>query len=424
MGLKDRIAAVPVLGTALVIQERYTRDAADPLAASIGFFGFLSLFPLLALAVSVAGFVLDDPEDQVAVATAITEALPGFEATLEDDGDATAVDDLVQGVVDQRGTIGLVGLITLLLPGMKVVNGAMTATRVVLRGQVVKGVGGKVRQLLALIGLGTLALLAAGASSLAGTGIGQLPGFLALVVSIGLTFVLDLALFLGAYVLLSPTAPFTARELLPGAILGALGWMALKVVGASYIGNQVDGANALYGALGGVIGLLLLLYLAGRLYLYGAELSAVRKERRDGPLPVPFEVAAGGDEDAADGPDPAAGGGAAGTGASGADAGSTPGGADAGDPSRRRVAAGGGGRAGTADGPPPVPRAARQPRPHDPGPAVATPTVGGATRDRLAVADREQDARDSSSDLRRTVAFGLGVAALAAAWRWLGPDRE
>jgi membrane protein len=72
-GIKDR----PVVATALRVQERYKEDAAEQLAAAIGFFAFLSLVPLLLLAVSVAGFVYSDPEDQARVALALTEVLPG-----------------------------------------------------------------------------------------------------------------------------------------------------------------------------------------------------------------------------------------------------------------------------------------------------------------------------------------------------------
>lgn len=398
MGLKDRLAGVPVLGTALAVHERYVRDAADPLAASIGFFGFLSLFPLLALAVSVAGFVLEDPAQQRAVAAAITESLPGFEATREDSaGGTTAVDELVEGVVTRRGTIGVVGLVTLLIPGLKVVNAAMIATRVVLRGEVMTGIGTKLRQLAALVGLGAIALAAAGASSLAATGIGGLPAPLALLLSMAVTFGLDLALFLGAYTLLSPSAPYTARELLPGAVLAAVGWMALKVAGAGYIGGQMEQANALYGALGGVIGLLLLLYLAGRLFLSGAELSAVRRERR---LAASGETST--DTAGADGPA-----------------------ADAANHGQRaqqpRPQAAG---TDADDGPPPVPRVARQARPVDPGPGGAAATVSAATRDRVGAADAATAGGSSGRELQRALGIGLGIAALAAAWRWLGPDRQ
>src|SRR6056297_858711 len=187
--VKDRLASVPVLGTALAVQRRYVEDAGDPLAAAIAFFGFLSLFPLLLLGVSVAGFVLDDPADQLAVAETITGAIPGFEQTLA--GEDSQVAELLAGVVEQRGTIGLIGLATLLLTGLRVINAGMAATRVVFRGAVLTGVKAKLRQLLALVALGLLVLAGASASSLAGIGIGQLPSAVSVVVSLAVTYALD-----------------------------------------------------------------------------------------------------------------------------------------------------------------------------------------------------------------------------------------
>ena len=429
---------MPVIGTALAVQERYKADAADPLAAAIAFFAFLSLFPLLLLAVSITGFVLDDPADQVAVAERITEAIPGFEQTVEGE-EGSEVEALLAGVVAQRGTVGLVGLVILLFSGLRVVNAAMIATRVVFRGAVLTGVGAKLRQLLALFGLGGLFLLSAAASSIAGTGLGQLPGSVALLLSLGFSFLLDVGLFLGAYTLLSPTAQLRVRDRVPGALLAAGGWTGLKVAGASWVGNQIESANALYGALGSVIALMLLFYLAGRLYLYGAELTAVRYERVHGHLIAPHEAEALG---LAEG-QPTGGHGEG----PGGDGGRPGGGARA---ARDQYAA-----AGTEDddGPPPVPRVAGLARPTDPGPAGTAATISPATRARLgglpasagtvtggsaaggsaggsasvaatgngpgttaAAAEDGQRGRD----LRTALSFGLAAAALAAGWRVLG----
>lgn len=290
MGLKERAAAWPVIGTVLEVLARAKRDAVEPLAAAIGFFSFLSLFPLLLLAVAGAGFVLDDPADQVRIAESLAEAIPGLEATLDDGTGTGGVDAMVATAVERRGTIGLVGLVTLLLTGLKVVNAAMVATRVVFRGALLTGLGIKLRQLGALVGLGSLALLAAVGSTVAGTGLAALPAWASVALAAAVSFLLDLALFVGAYRLLSPTSAVRVRGLVPGAMLAAAGWTLLKVAGASYLGSQAERASALYGALGGVVALLLLFYLAGRLYLYGAELSAVLLERRRGaPLHPPAD---------------------------------------------------------------------------------------------------------------------------------------
>ncbi len=270
-----------LIDVAWQVQQRYKLDAADQLAAAIAYFAFISFVPLLLLAVSVVGFVLTDPERQIDVALSLTQALPGFDDTLEEPD--SGVRALIEGVVAARGTVGLVGLVTLLLTGLKVLDSLMTATRVVFRGELMTGGLARLRQLLAMVVLGVVAAAAVFAASLLPTGLlGGLHPTLGLLVSFSVSFVLDVGLFTTAYAVLSPSSLLSVRQLLPGALLAGFGWSVLKLVSGIFVANQVDGANALYGALGSVFALLLLLYLAGRLYLYGAELSAVLYERREG----------------------------------------------------------------------------------------------------------------------------------------------
>jgi membrane protein len=283
VGLQDRIQTMPVLGTAWTMQQRYRLDGADQFAGAIALFGFISLIPLLLLSAAVAGFVWTDPDDQARVALAMTEAVPGLQAALDATGEGA--EGVIEGIVDNRGALAGLGVITLLLTGLKVINSGMVATTMVFRAPLPSGVKGKLRQLLAMPVLGILALAAAAGSSL--VGFLGLPGWLATPAAFAVTFPLDLLLFLAAYRMFSPTSELGLRRMLPGAALGALGWAALKIAGAAYVANQAEDANALYGAFGGIIALLLLLYLAGRLYLYGAELTAVFAEREGGLLISP-----------------------------------------------------------------------------------------------------------------------------------------
>lgn len=423
MAIKERLERMPVVGTALAVQQRYTADAADPLAAAIAFFAFLSLFPLMLLAMSVVGFVLQDPADQLAIATAITEAIPGFQETLGEGEASPGVSDLVSGVVAQRGTVGVVGLVLLLFSGLRVVNAAMTATRVVFRGETPKGVVAKLWQIAALVVLGLVALAGVAGSSLAGVGLGGLPSFVVLLVSLGVSFVLDLLLFFAAYALLSPGSSLSRRQLLPGAILGAAGWTVLKVAGSAYVGGQVESANALYGALGGVIALLLLFYLAGRLYLYGAELSAVL---------AGLPASGPGDTDRQDATPASAGASSARASSAGASsAGASSAGVASARPRRgtagRTAAAPGGavGREVGGDG------EATPRRPAARAGAESTAHASSVIRE-VAAGRKAMDAvreevgagRDVERDAQRAVAFVLAAVAVGAVWRWLGPGRQ
>jgi membrane protein len=80
------------------------------------------------------------------------------------------------------------------------------------------------------------------------------------------------------------------RAHLPGALLVAVGFEILKVVGSVFVPRAVASSSALYGSLGVVFAVLAWLLLYGRLVVYGATLNVVRYERAAGTVTVEIEV--------------------------------------------------------------------------------------------------------------------------------------
>jgi membrane protein len=280
--VKDRLARIPAFAVALRVLDRYRLDAAEQFAAAIGLFVFLALIPLFLLAIAIAGFVYAGEADQIALAEGLARTVPGLGATL---GDGEGIDGFVQTIIDRRGALTLTALLGVLLTALRPVNAAMTASLTVFRATLPKGARLRLRQVSAGLMLALVALSAVATSTV--IGFVGLPTSVRYLVSLGATFALDVLLFWTAYTVLAPGSRVRGRALLPGAVTAGALWTALKVGGSALVSAQVDNANALYGALGGVVALLLLLYLAGRLFLYGAELNAVLHERRYGPIPLP-----------------------------------------------------------------------------------------------------------------------------------------
>jgi membrane protein len=93
------------------------------------------------------------------------------------------------------------------------------------------------------------------------------------------TVALEFGVFLLAYAVLTP-GHVGWRVHLPGAALMTIGWGLFKVAGGVLLASYVSKATLLYGAIGAVVGLLLVLRLASALFVYAAELSAIVAERR------------------------------------------------------------------------------------------------------------------------------------------------
>lgn len=265
----------PLVRRAIRLNERYGEDAGGYLAASITYYGFLSFFPLLLLALSVIGFALAArPELQAEVRSAVTDSFPGLQAIVGKNLDA---------IESSRAGAGVIGLIGLLWTGSGVVGAGRNAIREVNREGAPKG-GLAARAWLVgvTIGLGAIALTAAG---LAGLAVGlDAEGPLGVAVRIGgavVAFALDLGLFLLTYRVLA-RAKGSWRRLVPGAVFAAVGWTVLKLLGAWYATATVERSGSIYGPFAATIGVLVILYLAARAFVYGAELNAVLKEEKGG----------------------------------------------------------------------------------------------------------------------------------------------
>ncbi len=271
MGLKSN----PLVRRAIRLNARYGEDAGGYLAASITYYGFLSFFPLLLLALSVIGFALAArPELQTEVRTAITDSFPGLQAIVGKNLDA---------IESARAGAGVIGLVGLLWTGSGVVGAGRNAIRLVNREGAPKGGLGEKAWLLGVtIGLGAIALTATG---LAGVAVGlDADGPLGVAVRIGgavVAFALDLGLFLLTYRVLG-RGDRSWRRLMPGAVFAAVGWTTLKFLGAWYATATVDRSGSVYGPFAATIGVLVILYLAARVFVYGAELNAVLQEEKGG----------------------------------------------------------------------------------------------------------------------------------------------
>ncbi len=277
----DRLPAplARLVAPVMAVHERSRVAAVDQLAAGIAYFAFLALVPLLLLATAVAGFLLDDADAQLAVAGAVTAALPGLEEAVAPDG---PLDTLLSTLVRRRGQLGLIGAASLLWVALRLAASLMAGVELALGTTRSKGFRARLRQLAALVALGAVMLVGFAATALT-SGLLRgllpfLPGPVLTISTFAVGAAFDLILFLVAYTVLSTHA---WRVHLPGAALGAAGWTALKVFGATYVGIRLQSAGAVYGTLAGVATVLVLLYLMARLFLTGAALSAVVGGRSD-----------------------------------------------------------------------------------------------------------------------------------------------
>lgn len=259
---------------ALQVQKRFGQVQGGPLSSFITLAAFLSLFPLLLVAIAVVGLVAT--QSNVADTVIRQLSLDGKSADL-------VRETLVKASSSKRAA-SIVGLAGLLWSGLGLVNSLETAFDAVWQSEG-RGLKDKAYALVWLLGASVLAA----ASVAATTAAGFLPGFLTWL-SLVPALLVDAALWLWTFTALTGRKGLPWRAHLPGAILGAVGFELLKIVGGVYVPRLVSSSSALYGSLGIVFALLAWLALFGRLCVYATCLNVVRWEEAHGTVHVDIEV--------------------------------------------------------------------------------------------------------------------------------------
>ena len=258
----------------LRVNERFGAVGGAPHAAAIALSAFLSLFPLLLVAIAIVGWL---SSGDASFASRLVDDLGLHGQT------ARTVSDAISTARGSRRAASIVGVVGLLWSGLGVVGSLQAAINAVWQ----ETGRGLIDRLIAVRWVAGAAVLFVGSAAL-GPVTGAVPGWAApLLVLVGLA--LTTVLFTWTYTTLGHSHPGW-RDHVPGALLVAVGFEILKAVGSIYIPHAVASSSALYGSIGVVFALLAWLLLYGRLVVYGAVVNVLRWESRHGTDTVSIEV--------------------------------------------------------------------------------------------------------------------------------------
>ncbi len=289
--LKDRFTALRErhrwLDHVVRMHQHYSKARGNHLAGAITYFGFLSMFPLIAIGFAVLSYITRYyPEARAQVEQALSENLPGL---VGPGPNQINVNDIANSGA-ARVSAGIAGILGLLYAGL----GWLDALREALRQMWAVEPGGgnivvrKIIDLFVLALLGGTLLLTTASSSLAaalttealdlvGLGGGGAAAALLKVVAV-LFAVFANTLLLTIIFARLPGHRLPWKNLLTGALLGAVGIEILKFVGTRLLAGTTG--NPVYGTFAVIVGLLVWFNFISRVVMYAAAWCVV------GPVPT------------------------------------------------------------------------------------------------------------------------------------------
>ncbi|MED3823403.1 YihY/virulence factor BrkB family protein [Priestia flexa] len=252
-------------------------DNATGLAAEQAYYYMLSLFPMLILLLSIIPYLSLDANDAINV---LESAMPAETADI-------FKENVVQFINNPNGgllTIGILGTLWSASNGMNAFMRAMneaynvkeTRSFIKVRGlSILLTIGLILTLVIALIlpvfgGVILKALVSWGLPTSFGTFLSVLRWIVAITIMIAV---------LSMLYRLAPNKKFPFAHVWPGAVAATLLWQ-LTSLGFSFYVSNFGNYSATYGSLGGVIVLMLWLFLTGLILVIGGEINAIYHQDR------------------------------------------------------------------------------------------------------------------------------------------------
>ena len=263
----------PVVGFPLGVTYKFFDDQGNYLAATVTYYAFIAIFPLLLLGSSILGFFLqNDPE---LAANILDSALANFPIVGDQLGRPGGLKGSVAGVV--------IGTLTALYGALglgQALQNAMNVAWAVPRNRRPNPIRLRLRSLLllfttgvAIVGITTLSLLGTD-TEIFGTEGNTVMNW---VVRVATVLVLG-----GVLTVIFRLATARRHHLVraaPGAFATAVMWQALQYAGTLYVDHVIRETNGMNSTFALVLGLIGIIYLATMMGVVGIEVNVVLARR-------------------------------------------------------------------------------------------------------------------------------------------------
>lgn len=249
------------------VLKKFGDDNAGNLITLLTYAGFVTVFPLLLLLITVLGLVFSsDPSTRHAILNSTLRQFPVVGSELGHNISA----------LKKASTIGLV--ISLL--GLFYGSFGLAGTGMYAMDQIWNIPGTDRPGFVPRMGKSVLFMTVLAAGVIISTflsGVGTFGSHQPIGIEVGavlLSAVVGCTQYLVGFRVLTPKS-IPTKALLAGAAVGGIGWTILQAFGTYLVGHTLKGDSATYGTFAVVLGLLAWLYLVARVTIYAAELNVV-----------------------------------------------------------------------------------------------------------------------------------------------------
>jgi membrane protein len=273
----EKPTQIPWRGWKQILKRAWAENKADNMpiiGGGVAFFGFLSIFPALIALISIYGLVAS-PKSVAGQVESLSTQLPHSAADL--------IGTQLKSIVDNSGSALSIGLIVSIVAALWSASGGVgnliTAVNIAYDEVETRNfLKLKLTSLALTLGAIVFVIVTFGLVAVVPSLIQALPlGVIGTILAQVVRWVVLLAVFTGSLAVLYRVAPDRDaprfRWVSLGAVIVTVIWALVSVVFAIYV-NNFGSYDKTYGAIAGVIVLMLWLYLTCYLVLLGAEINA------------------------------------------------------------------------------------------------------------------------------------------------------